>query len=611
MPRNSSGTYTLPSGNPVAPNTIIETAWANPTMSDLGAALTDSLDRYGRGSMLAPIKEVDGAFNAPVYSFAGESTLGIYRSSSGVLGVAVAGLTALSISATAATFNAAVHPVWAADPVSANDLVRKSYLAAQVGLYLPLAGGTLTGALAGTTAAFTGSVNALNFLLGTGVATDSGAFGFTVAGANGPRVVANGNTSAGAGRIDFASAGGIPQVEILPLASAVNFFTMVGAASGNGPSISVAGSDANVQFNYTAKGTGQHAFFSAGVAQFTITPTASANRFITVTGSNGGNPSITTSAGLIGALAAIRESGGGSTAGDVASSYTLHASDKLCFVDSTRTADNRQIEFNWSAGTLQGRFVNDAYSAATNWITVSGGQSAGVTSTTLISGTAEAVRIAGGFVNISAAGTTATYQAQVQGAGQGVANVTDAGSKLAALYLRDSSSAGAGQGGLLLFGAFNSATPFAGVKGFITDAASNMRGDLIFVNRRLAADAFLTENMRIIGASGVIQDGGGNELGFKRLPAASVTTGAFVAADSGKLVSATAGVTAPNATMVAGDVVTIYNTTAGNITITATVTTLTQAGTGATGNRTLAAKGLCTILFLSGTSAVISGSGVT
>lgn len=145
MPRNSSGTYTLPAGNPVAPNTIIETAWANPTMSDLGAAITDSLDRFGRGSMLAPIKVPDGAFNAPTYAFSSEATMGIFRVSSNVLGIAMAGLVALTISPTAATFNAAVHPVWAADPVSGDDLVRKSYLAGQVGLYLPLTGGALTG----------------------------------------------------------------------------------------------------------------------------------------------------------------------------------------------------------------------------------------------------------------------------------------------------------------------------------------------------------------------------------------------------------------------------------------------------------------------------------
>lgn len=119
-----------------------------------------------------------------------------------------------------------------------------------------------------------------------------------------------------------------------------------------------------------------------------------------------------------------------------------------------------------------------------------------------------------------------------------------------------------------------------------------------------------TERMRIT-AAGLIQDAAANELGFKGLPSASVTTGAFIAADRGKCVYATAGVTVPNATMAAGDVVTIVNTTAAAITITATVTTLRQAGTANTGNRTLAAFGIATVVFSSGTLGFISGTGLT
>jgi hypothetical protein len=104
---------------------------------------------------------------------------------------------------------------------------------------------------------------------------------------------------------------------------------------------------------------------------------------------------------------------------------------------------------------------------------------------------------------------------------------------------------------------------------------------------------------------------GANQLGYRRLPAASVTSGTFTAQDAQKLIQATAGVTAPNGVMTPGDVVTVYNTTAAPITITAAVATLTLAGVGTTGNRTLAAKGICEILFLSATSAVISGFGVT
>lgn len=43
MPRNGSGTYSLPSGNPVVSGTTISSGWANPTLSDIASALTASL----------------------------------------------------------------------------------------------------------------------------------------------------------------------------------------------------------------------------------------------------------------------------------------------------------------------------------------------------------------------------------------------------------------------------------------------------------------------------------------------------------------------------------------------------------------------------------------
>jgi len=55
MSRDAGGNYNLPAGNPVIPNTVIETAWANPTMADIAAALSDSLSRSGKGGMGAPL----------------------------------------------------------------------------------------------------------------------------------------------------------------------------------------------------------------------------------------------------------------------------------------------------------------------------------------------------------------------------------------------------------------------------------------------------------------------------------------------------------------------------------------------------------------------------
>lgn len=88
----------------------------------------------------------------------------------------------------------------------------------------------------------------------------------------------------------------------------------------------------------------------------------------------------------------------------------------------------------------------------------------------------------------------------------------------------------------------------------------------------------------------------------------SATSGTLVLSDRGTLVSISAGLTVPNSVFAANDVVTIYNNSAGALTITAGITTLRLSGTATTGNRTLAQRGIATIVFISGTEAVISGA---
>lgn len=92
MPRNSSGVYQLPAGNPVVSGTLIESTWANSTMSDMAQALSDSLDRFGRSTMAAPLLLNDGTVAAPGMAFGAESSTGLYRESSHVMGVSVAGV---------------------------------------------------------------------------------------------------------------------------------------------------------------------------------------------------------------------------------------------------------------------------------------------------------------------------------------------------------------------------------------------------------------------------------------------------------------------------------------------------------------------------------------
>ena len=51
MSRNGSGVYNLPAGNPVVTGTTIASTWANNTMNDLAAALTDSVAADGQTPM--------------------------------------------------------------------------------------------------------------------------------------------------------------------------------------------------------------------------------------------------------------------------------------------------------------------------------------------------------------------------------------------------------------------------------------------------------------------------------------------------------------------------------------------------------------------------------
>jgi len=55
MSRNGSGVYSLPAGNPVVTGTVISTTWANNTMNDLAAALTDSVAADGQTPMTGPL----------------------------------------------------------------------------------------------------------------------------------------------------------------------------------------------------------------------------------------------------------------------------------------------------------------------------------------------------------------------------------------------------------------------------------------------------------------------------------------------------------------------------------------------------------------------------
>jgi hypothetical protein len=92
-------------------------------------------------------------------------------------------------------------------------------------------------------------------------------------------------------------------------------------------------------------------------------------------------------------------------------------------------------------------------------------------------------------------------------------------------------------------------------------------------------------------------------------------TGAYIlaATDDGKTISiTTGGVTVNPNVLSAGSIVSIYNNSGSNQTITQGATvTIRQAGTANTGNRTLAQYGVCTVLCVASNTFVISGAGIS
>jgi hypothetical protein len=119
---------------------------------------------------------------------------------------------------------------------------------------------------------------------------------------------------------------------------------------------------------------------------------------------------------------------------------------------------------------------------------------------------------------------------------------------------------------------------------------------------------FGSQNITTTGSS---SDGAGN---LRSIPQSAKTSAYILAAsDNGKHISiTTGGITVNSGIFTAGQVVSIYNNSASSQTITqGTSVTLRYGGTATTGNRTLAQRGLATILCVASNEFVVTGSGVS
>ena len=118
----------------------------------------------------------------------------------------------------------------------------------------------------------------------------------------------------------------------------------------------------------------------------------------------------------------------------------------------------------------------------------------------------------------------------------------------------------------------------------------------------------------ISGSANTLTVDGTVGVGFKSIPqsGSAKTTGYTLAVgDIGKFVEVGSGgsITIPDSTFAAGDAVVIFNNTSGDVTITCSITTAYIAGEDADeASVTLATRGVCNVLFISGTVCVITGN---
>jgi hypothetical protein len=107
---------------------------------------------------------------------------------------------------------------------------------------------------------------------------------------------------------------------------------------------------------------------------------------------------------------------------------------------------------------------------------------------------------------------------------------------------------------------------------------------------------------------------GTNAVGYRAIPqsgAAKTTSYTLAVGDVGEFiqVGTSGSIVVPDATFAAGDAVVIFNNTSGAITLTMSITTAYIGGTDADkATISLATRGICNVLFISGTVCVVTGN---
>lgn len=143
-----------------------------------------------------------------------------------------------------------------------------------------------------------------------------------------------------------------------------------------------------------------------------------------------------------------------------------------------------------------------------------------------------------------------------------------------------------------------------------TDITARYTANLAFdkanaalANTTTTIDGTLTSTGSFIDSKGDVRD----------IPINNQIVGyGLVASDLGKTISTNTTVYVPNTVFAAGDAISVYNNSSASITITQNSSvTMYLGGTATTGNRTLAQRGIATLLCVAANNFVITGAGLT
>lgn len=104
MPRNGTGTYTLPRP-PFVPGTVISSADVNADFSDIASALTGSLAANGETSLTAALRGIIGV--APAYTFVGDIDTGFGSDATDTAYVKAGGVKTIAVSTAGVTVTGA------------------------------------------------------------------------------------------------------------------------------------------------------------------------------------------------------------------------------------------------------------------------------------------------------------------------------------------------------------------------------------------------------------------------------------------------------------------------------------------------------------------------